>query len=170
MIAQTWPSTLRQTQCRPEQNRGTTGSGHPELVQGCDPALTALFTPAHPRVGRYEVCTTSDAIETVAEREWTIEALEPLEAFGNAGTYDRFAISRLYGGRRVQVAHGWRQRDGEFESITLLSPYPDASLTTLMPGTMAVRWKCSMQNAKCKMQNAEYKNAKWPLTEQHAKC
>ena len=109
------------------------------IAQTCDPALTALFTPPHPRVGRYEVCTSIDPIEALAERAWTIEALEPLDAFGHAGPYDRFALSRLYGGRRVRVAHGWHERDGEFESITLLSPYPDASLTHLMPGTMMIR-------------------------------
>jgi len=121
------------------QTLGLPGSGPPQRVEGCDPALTALFTPARPRVGRYEVCTTADPIETVAERGWTIEALEPLDAFGSAGPYDRFAVSRLYGGRRVQVAHGWHQRGDEFESITLISPSPDASLTTLAMGTMVIR-------------------------------
>src|SRR6267142_1525764 len=108
------------------------------IAQTCDPALTALFTPLHPRAGRYEVCTTSDPIETVAERDWKIEALEPLEAFGSAGPYDRFAVSRLYGGRRVQVAHGWHEQDGVLESITLISPYPDASLQRLLPGTLII--------------------------------
>ena len=115
----------------------------------CDPALTALFTPSHPRVGHYQICTTSDRIEdVVADRTLEgvpptygrVEALEPLEAFGTAGPYDRFAVARLYGGRRVQVARGWRQLDDRFESITLFSPYPDASLTHLMPGTMIIRW------------------------------
>src|SRR3989454_10366969 len=110
------------------------------IAQPSDPALTVLFTPPPPRVGGYEVCPSIDPIEAVAERGWTIEALEPLDAFGSAGPYDRFAVSRLYGGRRVQVAHGWHERDGEFESITLLSPHPDASLTRLVPGTMIIRW------------------------------
>jgi hypothetical protein len=123
----------------------------------CDPALTALFTPLHPRVGRYEVCVTTDAIEEViADRSLdgarhtysVIETIEALEAFGTAGPYDRFAVARLYGGRRVRVAHGWREDGDRFESITLVSPYPDASLTQLMPGTMMIRWttKRSTQN------------------------
>jgi len=29
---------------------------------------------------------------------------------------------------------------GRFESITRLSPYPDASLTRLLPGTLEIRW------------------------------
>jgi hypothetical protein len=110
------------------------------IAQTCDPVLTALFTPARPRLGHYEVCTTDEPIETVAEHGWTIEPLDPLDAFGSAGAYDRFAMSRLYGGRRARVAHGWREQDGRFESITLISPYPDASLTRLLPGTMTIRW------------------------------
>src|SRR4029450_6441787 len=98
------------------------------IAQTCDPALTALFTPPHPQAGRYEVCTTTDPIETVAEHGWTIEALDPLDPAGSAGPYDRFAVSRLYGGRRVQVARGWHEplgsardrQDGVFESITLI--------------------------------------------------
>ena len=114
----------------------------------CDPALTALFTPLHPRVGRYEVCVTPDSIEqVVADRPpdagrhtySAIETLDPLEAFGGAGPYDRFAVARLYRGQRVRVAHGWREEGGRFESVTLVSPYPDASLTRLMPGTMMIR-------------------------------
>jgi hypothetical protein len=115
----------------------------------CDPALTALFTPLHPRVGRYEVCTTAERIEDIVAKQaldgvphtyGRIEALEPLEAFGAAGPYDRFAVARLFVGRRVQVARGWHQFDDRFESVTLLSPYPDASLTHLVPGTMIIRW------------------------------
>src|SRR5262245_48284836 len=43
------------------------------IAQTCDPALTALFTPAKPRLGHYEVCTTDESIESVAEPNWTIE-------------------------------------------------------------------------------------------------
>ena len=111
----------------------------------CDPSLGALFTPPHPQLGRYEVCTTSQAIEdAVAEgaegpRD-EIEPLEALDAFGTAGTYNRTALARLYGGTRVRVARRWRQRDGQFVSETWLSPYPDATLTRLNPGTMVIRF------------------------------
>jgi hypothetical protein len=132
MIAQTSPSTLRAGQ-------GSQGSGRPEPVEACDSALTALFTPAHPQVGRYQICTIVDPIETVAESHWQVDTLEPLDAFGSAGPYDRFALSRLYGGRRVRVARGWRERDGQFESITLISPHPNASLAALETGTMIIR-------------------------------
>ena len=69
-----------------------------------------------------------------------IEALEALDAFGTAGTYDRPALARLYGGTRVQVARGWRRTGARFESITRLSPYPDALLTRLLPGTLEIRF------------------------------
>jgi hypothetical protein len=112
----------------------------------CDPLLTALFTPPRPELGRYEVCITSAPLETAATESRTagqqvrIEALEALEAFGAAGPYNRAALARLYGGTRVQVARRWQQRANQFISETLLSPYPDATLTRLNPGTMVIRF------------------------------
>jgi hypothetical protein len=112
----------------------------------CDPALTALFTPLHSNLGRYEVCTTADPLDRVAvpgpdgPHYGPSEMLEPLEAFGTAGPYDRAAVARLYGGKRIRVARGWIERGDRFESITLLSPYPDATLTRLIPGTMVITW------------------------------
>jgi hypothetical protein len=67
-----------------------------------------------------------------------VEALEALDAFGSGGTYNRFALTRLYGGMRVRVAHGWRESADGFESVTVLSPYPDAALTRLTEGTMII--------------------------------
>jgi hypothetical protein len=104
-------------------------------VYACDPALTALFTPRQPLMGRYEVCTTSEPLE-----DDQVEALEALDAFGTAGTYRRSALARLYGGTRVRVARRWTASGGRFESVTRLSPYPDASLTRLSPGTMEIRF------------------------------
>lgn len=106
----------------------------------CDPALTALFTPPHPQMGRYEVCTTAQPIETMVAAGTRIESSEPLDAFGAAGPYDRSKLARLYGGTRARVAHQWRQDGIVFESETLVSPYPDATLTHLQAGTMRIRW------------------------------
>ena len=108
------------------------------ILASCDPALSPLFTPPHPRLGRYEVCTSSDPIQAV--NGGPIEALEALDAFGTAGTYDRPALAQLYGGTRVRVARGWTATGNRVESITRLSPYPDASLTRLLPGTMEIRF------------------------------
>jgi hypothetical protein len=109
----------------------------------CDPALTALFTPSRPQLGRYEVCTTPEPLAAVARPGWKIEALAPLDAFGAAGPYDRAALTRLYGGRRATVARGWIRQDGRFESLTLISPHPNATLTDLRPGTLIIRYVVS---------------------------
>ena|SRR5437899_77436 len=115
----------------------------------CDPALTALFTPARPSIGRYQICTTAEPVDVVAAQNADAphygpsEMLDPLDAFGTAGPYDRAALTRLYGGKRVRVARGWIDSADRFEAITLLSPYPDATLTRLLPGTMIIRWSMS---------------------------
>ena len=112
----------------------------------CDPLLGALFTPPRSELGRYEVCTTSAELELAAAETGTrgqevrIEALEALDAFGAAGPYNRAALARLYGGTRVRVARRWQQRGNQFISETLLSPYPDATLTRLNSGTMVIRF------------------------------
>src|SRR4051812_30000727 len=113
------------------------------VLASCDPAFAALFTPPHPALGRYEICTTAEPLDRVAAdttggrpQYGGSELVDPLDAFGAGGLYSRAALSRLYAGRRVRVARGWIDRGGRFESITLLSPYPDPTLTTLQPGTM----------------------------------
>jgi len=108
-------------------------------VLDCDSVLTALFTPVRPQLGRYEVCTAREPLTALARPEWRIETVPPLDAFGAAGPYDRAALSRLYGGRRVMVARGWTELGNRFEAITLVSPHPDATLTRLMPGTLVIR-------------------------------
>jgi hypothetical protein len=138
MIMQAWLPTVAGPQSRLGQSREASGSGHPELVQRCDPVLTALFTPPNPHVGHYQICTTDGRIDEVAEAGWTIESLDPQDAFGRAGLYDRGALARLYGGRRPRVARGWRQQGDRFESVTLISPYPEASLSHLNGGTMMI--------------------------------
>jgi hypothetical protein len=128
----------------------------------CDPVLTRLFTPLHPQLGTYEVCTDARPLAAVA-RDWErssaapelapnsaerrrvqhgdVESVEPLDVFGMVGTYDHAAVVRLYGGRRVQVVRGWKTDGDRFESVTLVSPYPDASLSRLEPGTMVITFR-----------------------------
>src|SRR5919204_3987320 len=110
----------------------------PAGASECDPVLTALFTPRMPEIGRYQVCTSPSPLEraiadlTAEGFQFSeIERLEPADAFGTAGAYNRFALARLYGGQRVRVARGWREQGAAFESITVLSPYPDATLSRL---------------------------------------
>ncbi len=108
------------------------------ILVSCDPALVPLFTPPHPHLGHYEVCTSAAPIQPL--NGGPIEALEALDAFGTAGTYSRPALARLYGGTRVRVARGWKQDGNQFVAITRLSPYPDATLTHLLSGTLEVRF------------------------------
>jgi hypothetical protein len=120
-------------------------------VWRCNPSFSALFTPPRPTLGHYEVCTTPQPIETVAVAgsggrpgAWTdahysgVDAVSPLDAFGAAGGYDRSMLARLYSGTRARVVRGWEQDGGRFRSITLVSPYPDPTLTRLEPGTLAI--------------------------------
>lgn len=121
------------------------------VLQTCRPApeLAALFVPVRPELGRYEVCVTDETIDQAVEdgspeglryRFAAIEPVEALDAFGVAGSYDRSKLSQLYGGSRPRVARGWRQDGDRFESVTLISPYPDAALGRLHPGTLVIRW------------------------------
>jgi hypothetical protein len=115
----------------------------------CDSTLTALFAPRHPRLGRFEVCTDPRPLAEVVPAGWTVETLDALDAFGAARSYDRAALARLYGGVRARVAHGWLQTGVRFESLTFISPYPDAAMTWLEPGTMVIRWTCDNRQSEC---------------------
>lgn len=106
----------------------------------CSAELTALFTPRRPQLGHYEVCVAEDNFREPGFHYSEAERLEPLDAFGTGGTYDRGRLTQLYRGRRVTVVRGWRSDDGRFESVMLLSPYPDAALRSLTSGTMIIRW------------------------------
>jgi len=119
-------------------------SGFDETGLRRAPELAALFGPKRPQLGRYEAFTADAALPEVVGRlggtGWKVEDLVPLEAFGNAGPYDKAALAELYGGRRVSVARGWIQTDGRYESVTAFSPYPDGSLTELHRGTLILRF------------------------------
>jgi hypothetical protein len=111
------------------------------LSQAGSADLARLFTPERPRVGHYDVAVADEPLERAIPdglRHGPAEWLEPLDAFGAAGRYNRSKLVRLYGGRRVETLRGWRMDGDRLESVTLLSPYPDASLTKLEPGTMII--------------------------------
>jgi len=119
------------------------------------PALARLFTPLQAPSDAYVVTVLPQGIEaalatvksTLAsaavagnpEGSWQVREASPLEAFGTAGTYDRGKVARLYGGRRVALVRGPVERDGRVVAgVTLISPYPDATLSRLEPGTMLI--------------------------------
>jgi hypothetical protein len=106
----------------------------------CDSRLTALFAPRAPLLGRYEVCTTAQPLANVLPSGWTVEHQPPLDAFGGAGRYDRSAVLRLYGGQRPSVSRGWIREGERYESLTFISPHPNASLTRLEAGTLVIRF------------------------------
>jgi hypothetical protein len=69
---------------------------------------------------------------------WTPRAIIPYDAFGLSGSYNRWKVAGLYRSRRAQVARGPRLEQGQTESWTLISPYPDEALRRLEPGTLII--------------------------------
>jgi hypothetical protein len=119
------------------------------------PALARLFTPLQAPPGTYTVTVLPEGIEAALPLvkkalapdaaagnppgSWQVQSLDPLEAFGTAGVYDRSKVARLFTGRRVSVVRGPVERDGKVvAAVTLISPYPDATLSRLEKGTIVI--------------------------------
>ena len=115
------------------------------------PALVAVFGPSAPRADAYRAYVTALDLDAVLTRlaadvtlqrppgAWTPRASLPADAFGQTGAYDRSALARLYGSRGPRVARGPKAAGGRVtEAWTLISPYPDASLQRLEPGTLLI--------------------------------
>ena len=111
--------------------------------------LARIFTPLTAPAGAYTVTTTDSAIADLAvalkacdaapaEGGWQVTRLEAHDAVGQAGIYDRLRLAQLFGGTRVDVVRGSLARDGLRDGYTLISPYPDASLTAVNPGTLVI--------------------------------
>jgi hypothetical protein len=111
--------------------------------------LARIFTPLTAPTGTYSVTTTSRAIADLAaalkacdtapaEGAWQVSHLEARDAFGQAGIYDRLRLAQLFGGTRLDVVRGSMERDAVRDGYTLISPYPDASLTAINPGTLVI--------------------------------
>jgi hypothetical protein len=131
---------------------GAQDGGQPQA--SCDAVWRALFTPPHPVLGRYEACVDARPLSDLAGTGWTIETANPLDAFGRAGLYDRSALARLYGGLRPTVARRWNRTPDRFESLTLIFPSPDATLTSLVPATLVIRWICDIGETACQPSSA----------------
>src|SRR6266511_4003208 len=121
--------------------RAPHAAGAPVAPNGpsCHAALAERFAPRRPVLGRYEVCADPRPLAELASGDWVVESLEPLDAFGSGGMFDRSALARLYGGLRVRVAHRWDLNDKRFKSETYISPFPDENLSHLERGTLIVR-------------------------------
>jgi hypothetical protein len=112
-------------------------------------ALTRMFTPRAVPPGTYVVYRSGQTIQDVAAvlastdraptpGAWKPERQDVLDAFDGAKQADRFRLAELYVGVHPFVARGLLARDGRREAYTLISPYPDATLTRLEPGTMII--------------------------------
>jgi hypothetical protein len=106
------------------------------------PRFRLLFTPPRVPQGTYQTYVSPRAIrEILAEMQAGVEpqAVVALEAFGQSGGYDRWALARLYGATRARVARLPRVEHGQVvEAWTLISPYPDPTLERLEPGTLLI--------------------------------
>jgi hypothetical protein len=115
------------------------------------PELAAVFGPTGPRASAYRTYVTALDLDTVLTRlaadgtlqrppgAWAPRTSLPADAFGQAGAYNRWALARLYGARGPRVARGPKAAAGRVtEAWTLISPYPDATLQRLEPGTLLI--------------------------------
>jgi hypothetical protein len=70
---------------------------------------------------------------------WRARPEPPQDAFGAGGDYNRWTLARLYAATQPRVARGPRLENGRVaETWILVSPYPDASMTRLEPGTLRI--------------------------------
>jgi hypothetical protein len=115
------------------------------------PEYLALVAPAGSRSAAYRTFTLPLDIDAALRRlendeslvrvpgAWRPRAMLPLDAFGQAGRYDRSGMAQVYGGQLPRVARGARAVDGRVvESWTLISPYPNPELRRLEPGTLLI--------------------------------
>ena len=115
------------------------------------PEYLALFAPAGRHAGAYRTyvstldlesalkALTADAATIASPGAWVARPQLPFDAFGQTGPYNRSSLARLYGSGRPRVARGPRSEGGRVtESWTLVSPYPDAALQRLEPGTLLI--------------------------------
>jgi hypothetical protein len=113
------------------------------------PTLARLFLPPAAPPNAYALYVSERNIWTLAGQlraldvqpvahAWQVQQTNPFEGFGAEGRYDRVRLARLFLGRRLRVARGSLNEAGVLRGYTLLSPYPDETLTRLMPGTMVI--------------------------------
>jgi hypothetical protein len=111
--------------------------------------LARAFTPLSAPPGTYLVKTTEQAIVGLAAKlkacdpspapgAWEVTKPEAHEAFGQAGIYDRLQLAQLFGGKRLEVVRGSLPRGDGIDAYTLISPYPDAQLSSITPGTLVI--------------------------------
>jgi hypothetical protein len=106
----------------------------------CSAQLRERFAPIDPDgVDRYLVCRSQRPIEALADPRWTAVEAVVDDAFAGVAPGMRRALALLYRGRRLQVVRGWRTNAaGQIESVTLIAPPPNDSITRLVAGAIIV--------------------------------
>lgn len=129
------------------------GAGADGLWPGTpDAALGRLFTPQTVPAGTYAVYRSPARIEVLTEAlrrqdvspspgAWEPTRPEAHAAFGEEGNFNRARLARLFNGRRVTVVRGSLVRDSRRIAYTLVSPYPDPTLSTIVDGTMVIEFQ-----------------------------
>ena len=126
------------------------GAG-PTALGTPDPALTRLFTPRAVPAGTYVVYRSAEPIEALTARlkdldpnpspgAWEPSRPEAHTAFGADGIYDMLRLARLFTGKRVTLVRGSLLHERRRLAYTLISPYPDPSLSTVESGTMVIEF------------------------------
>jgi hypothetical protein len=124
-----------------------------------DRTLERQFTPIAAPDGAYVVSTVETSITQLAAElgsrdaapapgAWQVTHPEAREAFGQAGLYDRFRLAELFGGQRPSVVRGSLAAGGYRTAYTLISPYPDGTLSRLLHGTMVIQVRIGTAGAR----------------------
>ena len=121
----------------------------PAEIGPMDDGLRLAFTPATFPAGSFAVHRSSEPIGRLAARlraldptaapgAWEVERAGVFDVFGGEGPYDKARLARLFGGSLPSVARGTLVTSAGRRAFTLISPFPDASLSSLRPGTMVI--------------------------------
>ncbi len=116
-----------------------------------DARLTRVLAPANAPPGTYRVYVTDESLESttarlreaneppIVEGAWVIRRADLMEAFGAAGRWDRSRVARLFGGTLPRMARGpIMSLEKVVGSVTLVAPFPDASGSKLLSGTLVI--------------------------------
>ena len=128
----------------------------PAEIGPSDDALQRAFTPATFAAGSFAVHRSAETIARLAARlraldpapapgAWDVERAGVFDAFGGDGPYDKARLARLFGGSSPTVARGTLVTAAGRRAFTLISPCPDASLSSLRPGTMVIVTRLPVQ-------------------------
>ena len=119
------------------------------------PALAKLFTPRTAPAGSYAASVLELPLDRAtalvrqrlgqesapagADGAWRAVRTAPLDAFGATAPYNKSQLAQLYVALPANVVRAPVAQDGTvIGSVTLISPYPDPTLSRLEPGTLVI--------------------------------